>query len=152
MLVATRAFKAPQRIAVAFDGGKSSRKALEYVSASPLFAALDIDIVLAGPYTEKYAAHIDWAQAQFTGRAGVKAIHREGNPDLVLQHVAKERAIDLFVMGAYGHSPLRNMLVGSMTTQMIRSGQMSVLLFRRETAFGLTRLRANPTVHRRPCR
>jgi len=52
------------------------------------------------------------------------------DPDLVLQHVAKERAIDLFVMEAYGHSPLRNMLVGSTTTQMIRSGQMSVLLFR----------------------
>ncbi|MCG6120063.1 MAG: universal stress protein, partial [Blastomonas sp.] len=30
----------------------------------------------------------------------------------------------------HGHSPLRNMLVGSTTTQMIRSGQMSVLLFR----------------------
>jgi nucleotide-binding universal stress UspA family protein len=36
----------------------------------------------------------------------------------------------LLVMGAYGHSPLRNMLVGSTTTQMIRAGQTSVLLFR----------------------
>ncbi|MDM7956551.1 universal stress protein [Blastomonas sp.] len=130
VLVATRLFKAPQRIAVAFDGGPSSRKALEYVSASPLFAGLEIDIILVGAYTDKNAGHIDWAQSQFSGRAGVKAIQREGNPDSVLQQVAKERSIDLFVMGAYGHSPLRNMLVGSTTTQMIRSGQMSVLLFR----------------------
>ncbi|WP_017670500.1 universal stress protein [Blastomonas sp. AAP53] len=130
VLVATRVFKRPQRIAIAFDGGPSSRKALEYVSTSPLFGGLDIDVVLVGGYTEKNAAHIDWAQTQFTGRAGVKAIQREGSPDGVLQQLASERAIDLFVMGAYGHSPLRNMLVGSTTTQMIRSGQISVLLFR----------------------
>lgn len=130
VLVATRVFKQPQRIAIAFDGGPSSRKAVEYVSTSMLFGGLDIDIVLVGPYTDKQAQHIDWAQTQFTGRAGVKAIHREGPADSVLQQVARERAIDLFVMGAYGHSPLRNMLVGSTTTQMIRSGQMSVLLFR----------------------
>lgn len=130
VLVATRVFRQPQRIAIAFDGGPSSRKALDYVSTSPLFGGLDIDIVLVGGYTDENAAHIDWAQSQFTGRVGVKAIQREGSPDAVLQELAKERAIDLFVMGAYGHSPLRNMLVGSTTTQMIRSGQMSVLLFR----------------------
>ncbi len=130
VLVATRVFKQPQRVAIAFDGGPSSRKALEYVSTSPLFGGLDIDIVLVGPFTDRNAAHIDWAQTQFTGRAGVKAIHREGQPDAMLQQLARERAIVLFVMGAYGHSPLRNMLVGSTTTQMIRSGQMSVLLFR----------------------
>lgn len=130
VLVATRIFKEPQRVAIAFDGGPSSRKALEYVSTSPLFGGLDIDIVLVGGYTDRNAAHIDWAQSQFTGRLGVKAVQREGSRDVILQQVAKERAIDLFVMGAYGHSPLRNMLVGSTTTQMIRSGQMSVLLFR----------------------
>lgn len=130
VLVATRVFKQPQRIAIAFDGGPSSRKALEYVSTSPLFGGLDIDIVLVGGYTDRNTAHIDWAQTQFTGRTGVKAIQREGAPDGVLQQLARERAIDMFVMGAYGHSPLRNMLVGSTTTQMIRSGQMSVLLFR----------------------
>jgi len=130
VLVATRVFKAPQRIAIAFDGGPSSRKALEYVSTSMLFGGLDIDIVLVGAYTDTNAAHIDWAQTQFTGRAGVKAVQREGNPDAVLPQVIRERAIDLLVMGAYGHSPLRNMLVGSTTTQMIRAGQTSVLLFR----------------------
>lgn len=130
VLVATRVFKAPTRIAIAFDGGPSSRKAVEYVAHSPLFAGLEIDIVLVGGYTEKNATYIDWVQAQFGERAGVKVIQREGNPDAVLPQVAKERAIDLLVMGAYGHSPLRNMLLGSTTTQMMRSGQMSVLLFR----------------------
>ncbi len=130
VLVATRVFKAPQRIAIAFDGGASSRKALDYVSTSMLFGGLDIDVILVGPYTDANAAHIDWAQTRFTGRAGVKAVQREGNPDAVLPQVIKERGIDLLVMGAYGHSPLRNMLVGSTTTQMIRAGQTSVLLFR----------------------
>lgn len=130
VLVATRVFKTPQRIAIAFDGGPSSRKALDYVSTSMLFGGLDVDVVLIGPYTDTNAAHIDWAQTRFTGRAGVKVLQREGNADMVLAQVIKERGIDLMVMGAYGHSPLRNMLVGSTTTQMIRAGQTSVLLFR----------------------
>ena len=33
-------------------------------------------------------------------------------------------------MGAYGHGPLRAMLVGSTTTEMIRSCTIPVLLFR----------------------
>jgi nucleotide-binding universal stress UspA family protein len=33
-------------------------------------------------------------------------------------------------MGAYGHSRIRNLMIGSTTTQMIRSCLVSVLLFR----------------------
>ncbi len=36
----------------------------------------------------------------------------------------------MLVMGAYGHSPLRAMIVGSTTTEMVRSCSVPVLLFR----------------------
>lgn len=41
-----------------------------------------------------------------------------------------EAAVDLLVMGAYGHSRIRNLIVGSTTTAMLRSCQIPVLLLR----------------------
>lgn len=38
--------------------------------------------------------------------------------------------IDLLVMGAYGHSRIRSMLLGSTTTQLLRTCPIPVLLLR----------------------
>jgi len=37
---------------------------------------------------------------------------------------------DLLVMGAYGHSRIRSLIIGSTTTAMIRSCKVSVVLIR----------------------
>ena len=42
----------------------------------------------------------------------------------------REHAIELLVMGAYGHSRIRQFLVGSTTTAMIRRAQSPLLLLR----------------------
>ncbi|MCT7085102.1 universal stress protein, partial [Salmonella enterica] len=41
-----------------------------------------------------------------------------------------EHGIDLLVMGAYGHSRIRQFLVGSTTRTMLRTATMPVLLLR----------------------
>jgi nucleotide-binding universal stress UspA family protein len=38
--------------------------------------------------------------------------------------------IDLLVMGAYGHSRIRSMIIGSTTTEMVRSCLIPVMLIR----------------------
>jgi nucleotide-binding universal stress UspA family protein len=38
--------------------------------------------------------------------------------------------IGLLVMGAYGHSRIRNLIIGSTTTEMIRLCKIPVVLFR----------------------
>jgi nucleotide-binding universal stress UspA family protein len=38
--------------------------------------------------------------------------------------------IDLLVMGAYGHSSIRQFIVGSTTSAMMRTVKIPVLLFR----------------------
>ncbi|MEC7190861.1 MAG: universal stress protein, partial [Pseudomonadota bacterium] len=48
---------------------------------------------------------------------------------VISDHV-EQYNIDLLVMGAYGHSRIRNLMIGSTTTQMIRSCLVPVLLFR----------------------
>jgi nucleotide-binding universal stress UspA family protein len=38
--------------------------------------------------------------------------------------------VDLLVMGAYGHSRMRSFLIGSTTSEIVRSCKRPVLLFR----------------------
>ena len=49
--------------------------------------------------------------------------------DVIVSQIAAIGA-DMLVMGGYGHSPQRTMIVGSTTTEMIRYCTVSVLLFR----------------------
>ena len=43
---------------------------------------------------------------------------------------ATASACDLLVVGAYGHSRIREMILGSTTTQLIAKSQIPVLLLR----------------------
>ena len=49
--------------------------------------------------------------------------------DGIAGHVVNQ-AIDLLIMGAYGHSAIRHLLIGSTTTELMRRCKISVLLFR----------------------
>jgi nucleotide-binding universal stress UspA family protein len=55
---------------------------------------------------------------------------RAGEVDEALQAYEKEHSIDLLVMGAYGHSRIRHLLVGSTTTAMLRGSRIPVLILR----------------------
>ena len=44
--------------------------------------------------------------------------------------MVERTGIDLLVMGAYGHSRVRSLIIGSTTTEMIRACKIPVLLFR----------------------
>jgi len=53
-----------------------------------------------------------------------------GEAEKVLSTYQKENAIDLMIMGAYGHSRIRQLLIGSTTTAMLRKSNISMLLLR----------------------
>ena len=127
VLVASREFKAPKRVVFAFDGGKSSRKAVEFAAKSPLFAGLDIDLVYAGKKTSAAEENKDWATGVFPA---AKPVYLEGPAaESIPAHVESSGA-GMIVMGAYGHSPLRRMIVGSTTTRVLLSCHVPTLMFR----------------------
>lgn len=131
VLVASRAFKPIEKLAIAFDGGASSRKALEFILANPQFSGFACHVVIAGPSDAKHAKHVEWVRGRLAEWGGTHVIEsREGAADAVLSAYVKEANIDLLVMGAYGHSPIRQFIVGSTTTEMMRACQIPVLLFR----------------------
>ncbi len=127
VLVASEHFKTPERVMVAFDGGPSARKAMEFVAGSPLFQGMEVHVVMAGASSSTRQKHMDWATSQLP-----KAIveHVAGAPEEALPAYVEAKGIGILVMGAYGHSPLRRLIVGSITTQMMQNCHVPILLFR----------------------
>ncbi len=53
-----------------------------------------------------------------------------GAPEEKIMEAASKRNFDLIVMGAYGHTRLRELVLGSVTTGVIRKSTVPVLLTR----------------------
>lgn len=131
VFAASRVFKPIQKYVVAYDGGVSSMRAIEYIASSPVFKGLKGQIVMAGKQDSAHQAKVENAGA-ILRKAGhsVEMLVKEGHADDVLAEHVSEIKADLLVMGAYGHSRIRNLIVGSTTTEMIRRCQVPVMMFR----------------------
>ena len=130
VLVAARAFTPVKRVLVAFDGGPSAMRAIEHIAQSPLYTGLEITVVSVGERAAMQAGLAD-AQARLQA-AGLAAQVRviAGQPDVALGKLVDDDGFELLVMGAYGHNRIRSMIIGSTTTQMIRSCKVPVMLVR----------------------
>jgi nucleotide-binding universal stress UspA family protein len=54
----------------------------------------------------------------------------KGAPQEAIASALSTGGFDLLVMGAYGHSPLRSLLVGSKTTGVLKTSRVPTLLLR----------------------
>jgi nucleotide-binding universal stress UspA family protein len=131
VLVSARRYSPIQRVLIAFDGGPSALKAVDYAINSPLLKGLSIALLAAGSGNSKLENQLEEARQKFQ-EAGfeVKAEMLPGEPETLISNRVKEEKIDLLLMGAYGHSRIRQFIVGSTTTTMIRTCQIPILMFR----------------------
>jgi nucleotide-binding universal stress UspA family protein len=131
ILVVPADYAEPQRILIAFDGSATTRKAVEMVGASELFRGLPCHVVMVGADKTEAREQLDWARVSLE-KAGfdVTASILSGEVEQVLCGYREAHAIDLVVMGAYGHSKIREFLVGSTTTRMVRQSRVPLLLLR----------------------
>lgn len=125
----------PKRVVVAWDGSREASRALH--DAIPLLKLADIvDVVtVAEPKgtAAKYAS-IDLLVAQLA-RHGINAKGSQlGNSnisigDRLLNHVV-DNAADLLVAGAYGHTRLRELVMGGVTQDLLEHCSIPVLMSR----------------------
>ena len=89
------------------------------------------DQIPVGKPTDTMQEKLDEAAA-ILRKAGysVDAGFASGEPEDVIKDKIETDKIDLLVMGAYGHSRIRNLIIGSTTTEMVRSCQVPVMMFR----------------------
>ncbi len=127
ILVTSVDFTEPKRIMIAFDGSATTKKGVEMVAASPLFRGIECHVVMVGGNR----GSLDWARQKLENAGfDVTASLLTGEVEKVLCDYRRDHAIDMIVMGAYGHSVIRRFLVGSTTTNMIRNARVPVLLLR----------------------
>jgi nucleotide-binding universal stress UspA family protein len=131
VLVAERAFQPVKRFLLAYDHSPSARKAVDYVTASPLLRGLECQLVMVGLADAAHETVLQDARERLA-RAGytVTAQLLPGRAAAVIADQVKRANIDLLVMGAYGHSQIREFFVGSTTTKLVRTSPASVLMFR----------------------
>ncbi|TXK59818.1 universal stress protein [Alkalisalibacterium limincola] len=131
LLVAARAFRPIRQAVIAFDGGASSRKAVELASGGKLLAGVRTHLVCAGGETAELRAHLNWAATLLEAREVEHVIEQvDGHPDQVIAEYVRRNEIDLLMMGAWGHGRVREFMVGATTTSMIRTCLIPVLLVR----------------------
>ena len=131
LAVADTAFREPQRLVLAFDGGSASRKGVEMVAASPLFRGMDVRLVMAGNDRSDAAAQMAWA----TGRlqeGGVQAQGElvAGEPLAAIQAAVDRLQADWLLMGAYTHSRWRSLFRPSLTSGLLGAVHLPTLLLR----------------------
>ncbi len=128
VLVAARAFRPVARVLLAYDDSPSARRAVDRMANSPVFAGLSVTVAHVGgtnpAVTEPALTRLRAAGLSVTPRT------LPGEPDAVLGRLIAEDGFDLLVMGAYGHSRIRTLIIGSTTTAMIQTVRAPVLLYR----------------------
>lgn len=130
VLIASEAFRPIRRCLLAWDGGKSAGDAISYLVESPLLREAEGSVLMAGDETGAdrtrlgdAVRHLESAGLRVTGAI------REGEPETVIARAVERDEIDLLVMGAYGHSRIRQLMIGSTTTELLRRCDASMLVF-----------------------
>ena len=132
VLVATVApFATPERFVVAFDGSATARKTVDMVAGSPLLQGLPALIAMVAPGTPEAQQALQEAQAVLQGAGfAVETRLLQGDPEQALPELLQTQGNALLVMGAYGHSRIRQLIVGSTTTALLRLSPVPVLVLR----------------------
>ncbi|MCY1308425.1 Universal stress protein family protein [compost metagenome] len=107
------------------------RQAVTTLAASALLQGLPIHLVMIGSASDENRAQLDAAcdELAVAGFTVYTAI-RPGEVEPALHLYQAEQRIDLLVMGAYGHSRLRQFLLGSSTARMLQTTRTPLLVVR----------------------
>lgn len=132
-LVTPEKFHKIGHMLIAYDGSEESSKALR--AGIALAPALGVKVTLttvAAPGGEDAASVVLEKAKQRALTGGVKA-HGEvlhGDPEEEILQLRETIGADLIVMGAYGHTRIRELILGSATSHVIRKATVPVLLVR----------------------
>lgn len=132
-LVVPAAFQPITRILAAYDGSGHASQGLH--EAVEMATAMAVDLLIVSIAEHDRREELDQVAADGKKLAAAhgceaRTLVRAGAPAEVLGAVAEEENCDLIVVGAHGHGRIREMLIGSTTTQLIARSDRPVLVVR----------------------
>lgn len=117
------------QVVVAYDGSSHAKQALHLAAVlgeswGGRYAVLSV--------SDDHAAHwLEGARSYMEAHTiEVEYVGRDGDPREEILEFCRERNADLLLMGGYGHSKVREMLLGSTTAHLINRADCPVLLTR----------------------
>ena len=132
-LVTPATFRLTKHILLAYDGSAESNKALRagIELSADLAAQLTLTTVCQREQEEVASKILRQAEEQARERKlTVEAQLLHGNAEDEILHFADKINADLIVMGAYGHTRIRELILGSTTSHVMRKAKVPALLAR----------------------
>lgn len=124
-------YSEPRSAMLAFDGSATAFKGVELLASSPVLKGMPLHLVMIGADTGDRREQLKTAETMLSGLgAEVTVAIRAGDVEPALHEYQDEHDIDLLVMGAYGHSRIRQFLVGSTTTTMLKTAEKPLVILR----------------------
>jgi nucleotide-binding universal stress UspA family protein len=132
ILIVNDNFSTPERIMIAYDGSEAADKAIDMVASSPLYKGLTCYLVCVNKNEGTAAKLLEQAADKLKAADDIKVITAKlkGKPELELCTYQEQQSIDLTVMGAFSHTRLHDMLLGSFTHKMLVNTKKPLLLLR----------------------
>lgn len=129
ILITPKKFRSISCILFAYDGSERSNKALQLVGLFATQLGAPVTILSVHDKEKLRNKLLEEAQNYLAAyKCKVEVVGSSGNPEKEIIRVANERKCDLIVMGAFGHSRIREAILGSTTEQVIRKSEVPVLL------------------------
>jgi nucleotide-binding universal stress UspA family protein len=129
VMITLNNFREIESMGIAYDGSPSAKKALHFsldLSKQTDWPLTAIIITSDMEKAERLSSQIE--ESAQTRETDCEVIILSGKEEEEIIKFIKEDAVELVVMGAYGHNRLRELLLGSTTTFIINNSPIPVLL------------------------
>lgn len=131
IMLVTDEFSEPRSAMLAFDGSPTAFKGIDLLAGTPVFKGMPLHLVMVGPDTNDHWEQLKQAEKILNGMGiEVHLAIRAGDVEKTLHAYQEEHDIDVLIMGAYGHSRIRQFLVGSTTASMLETAEKPLVILR----------------------
>ena len=118
-------FIEPRSALIAYDGKRMTRRCVELIAKNPALNDIPVHVIMSGKRATDADKHLQWAKNTLnTAGFTVETAYSPGDPEQEITRAIGERQADLLVMGAYSRSPLRSLILGSRTNDLLRASQV----------------------------
>jgi nucleotide-binding universal stress UspA family protein len=130
VMLVEKEFEPFSRIICGYDGSTQANKALQFAAYMSDIMQAPLQVVTVLDNEEERKAILQEAE-QYLTPYGItfQLRHEFGDPDEILVNVTKNTASpSLMIIGSYGHSRIREAIIGSTTVQVMRNAHKPILL------------------------
>lgn len=131
IMIATQHDKEIKRFLIAYDGDKNITKAVDYLAHNTLPVNATCHLLnITKPGETQVDLDTPAAKLREAGYDVETIALQSDKPATAVTDYCNNHEMDMLVTGAYGHSKLRNMILGSTTSALIHNSKAPILLFR----------------------